>query len=182
MAGEALWFAPDGVAWQGSTDIPVSGVVAGDDGFVAVASGGRGTAQVLASADGLTWHQGDTPPAWALSVAGVGGGDWVAVGGESNFSVWRSPDGLTSGVGVATEVTHTPLVTVGEHVYMTLAWNHCCVQLSGGRGVYRSSDGAAWSLLDFGDAVVQAGATNGETVVLGGFRGRGAEAVLWVSD
>jgi hypothetical protein len=196
LAGDRLWFAEDGFAWQRSSDIPaVSGVVAGGDGFVAVSSGERSMARIFASADGLIWYEGDTLPGWALSVAAVGG-EWVATGGKSDFGVWTSEDGLSwaqstsirdlsgfsSGVGIATEVTYTPMVTVDDDVYMTLAWNHCCVQLSGGRGVYRSSDGATWRLLEFADAVVQAGATDGETVVLGGHGGRGAEGVLWVSN
>jgi len=191
----ALWFSTDGVAWERSTERPASTLAAGDDGFVAV-YGRSDAARALASGDGRAWYDGDMLPSWALSIASVGGGDWVAVGGESDFDIWTSADGLSwvrattirelsgysSGQGIDTQVTHTPLVTVGNEVYMTLAWNHCCVQLSGGRGVYRSSDGTVWSSLAFDDAVVQAGATDGEIVVLGGQRGRGAEGVLWVSD
>ncbi|MBW3631601.1 MAG: hypothetical protein KY456_01095 [Chloroflexi bacterium] len=191
----ALWFSADGVAWERSAERAASTLAAGHDGFVAV-HGESDAARAVASGDGRTWYDGDTLPGGGTSVASVGGGDWVAVGGESDMAIWTSPDGLSwvqsttirelsgfsSGLGIDTQVTHTPLVTVGNEVYMTLAWNHCCVQLSGGRGVYRSSDGAVWSSLALDDAVVQAGATDGETVVLGGQRGRGAEAILWASD
>lgn len=195
-SGGALWLSADGVAWERAAERPASTLAAGDDGFIAVHGGGLDAARALASGDGRTWYDGDMLPGGALSIASVGGGEWVAVGGESDMGIWTSADGLSwvrattirelsgysSGQGIDTQVTHTPLVTVRDEVYMTLAWNHCCVQLSGGRGVYRSSDGTMWSSLAFDDAVVQAGATDGEIVVLGGQRGRGAEGVLWVSD
>ena len=65
---------------------------------------------------------------------------------------------------------------------MTLAWNHCCAQLSGGRGVWTSTNGTVWSQLELTEGIVQGAATDGDTIMLGGFRGRGAEAVLWVSS
>jgi len=197
-AGERLWFAPDGVTWQLAYEPPPGdmNVRAGEEGFVATGSAADG-AYTAASGDGLTWFEGQTLAAPGLSITAVGGGDWLAVGGENELQVWASDDGLcweptvtigeltglTSGVGLTTEVTHTYLVTMGDEAYMTLAWNHCCAQLSGSRGVWSSPNGTDWSQREFDlDEVVQAGATDGDTIVLAGFRGRGAEGVIWVSE
>lgn len=189
-------FSPDGVSWQRTEDRSATTLHAGDEGFVVTEFATPVEVQVSASADGVTWYQGDTLSSFALTVAGVGGGDWVAVAGETGLPVWTSADGLTwtevtsvaelsglnTGAGLDAAVTHAPLVTVGDEVYMTFAWNHCCAQLSGSRGVVVSTDGVEWSRLDFGDGVVQGGASDGDIVVLGGLQHRGAEGVLWVSD
>lgn len=199
LAGDSLWFSEDGLRWQPTQD-PADGsfvdVRAGAEGFVAVGITSHYVPFVFASGDGRSWFEANWGPEAAISIGAVGAGDWLAVVGERDFQLRWSADGLdwattqsladlagvTSGIGIDTEVTRTVLTTVGTEVYMTLAWDHCCAQLSGSRGVWWSGDGRDWSALDLGDAVVQAAAAEGDRVVLGGFTDRGGSAALWVSE
>lgn len=194
--GSTLWYSVDGVSWEFADSRSAGSVHAGGEGFVAIGSAGPNLARIDASGDGARWYSGDSLPEWGLSVSAVGAGEWIAVAGSEEFEIFTSDNGLdwhqstsirqlsalSSGVGIDTQVTDVPLVTIGKQVFMTLAWNHCCAQLSGGRGVWTSTNGAEWRRLpDFDGAVVVAGATDGDTIVLGGFVHRGGEGVLWVS-
>ncbi|MDQ2674360.1 MAG: hypothetical protein M3Y40_06860, partial [Chloroflexota bacterium] len=76
----AAWFSTDGRSWERVHDLGPEGayaVGAGDEGFVIV--GSQGTAQepvTLASGDGRSWFEGDSPPGIPAGVASRGG-DWV---------------------------------------------------------------------------------------------------------
>lgn len=87
-ADQEIWLSHDGLSWElvwpvGPPPAPalhLTGIGAGDEGFVAIGSSGEGdTAEgfVMASADGLEWFVGEigTPASGVVPA----GGDWFAL-------------------------------------------------------------------------------------------------------
>jgi hypothetical protein len=103
-----LWLSPDGRHWEqvhaGSNGEYVSGIGAGDEGFVVVggrAGGNAPSAFVMASADGQEWVTAASPPEGVSHVVAIGP-DWIASGQgtfgdvskDSDTPVWFSTNGL----------------------------------------------------------------------------------------
>jgi len=207
-AGAQLWYSADGLAWALAHEVPEGGglhtVVAGDEGFVArgYQDPRSGIATVFASGDGRTWFEARSlPGAGAIEVTSLGG-DWLAVAYDrewSTISVWWSangldwtrtldvneltgPDGPKAGQGMASGITGGALASGGGRAYLTLTWNHCCVQMAVNLGVWTSVDGAAWSPEAFEDGFIRSVASYGKVTVLAGHTGRGKTAAFWIAE
>ena len=129
------------------------------------------------------------------------GGDWLAVGLEpATIRVWASTDGLTwtraldvndltgpdgpkAGQGLASQITAATLTGAGDRAFLTLTFNHCCVTMPAGVGVWSTTDGANWSEVPLEDgALVQSAAVGESGTVLAGYLGRASSAALWLES
>lgn len=207
-AGGGIWFSANTETWvpayDAGPDVLFSRVAAGADGFVAtgmrtiLAADGAQTFEpiVVASGDGRAWQPAAGAP--ALSEPTSLGGDWLAIGLEpATIRVWASTDGLTwtraldvndltgpdgpkAGEGLASEITGATLTSDGDRAFLTLTFNHCCVTMAGGVGVWSTTDGAEWTEVPIEDgAVLQSAAADRTGTVLAGYLGRAGSAALW---
>ena len=200
--GGAIWFSADGMDWT-MTYEGAANVVAGDDGFVAMAiPEAAGPSSVVASADGQTWYPSDHIASPLLDVAAIGG-DWVASGysgEETTITVWHSangvdwttgldvndltgPDGPKTGRGLEFDnIGGVSLAGGAGYAFLTLTNNHCCAQMPWNHGVWGTADGMTWAPAVEGDAFVSSVASNGDTTVLAGHLGRGNDAAFWIGE
>lgn len=197
--GGSIWFSPDGSDWTNTYD-GASAVVAGEEGFVALAlPEAAGPSSVVASGDGQTWFPSESIASPLLDVAALGG-DWVAVGysDASTIMVWHSADGLTwmptldvndltgpngpkTGMGLnELAINGASLGGGAGHAFLTLTNNHCCAQMSWNYGVWGSQDGAAWTPVIERDAFVSSVASSDDAIVIGGHLRRGEAAAFWI--
>jgi hypothetical protein len=200
VAGDALWFSPDGWSWSLTAD-GVIDVAAGDEGFVAVRGpseeGGGGA---LASSDGITWIESDDFAAHVMDVVPMDG-DWYATGASGDtfdIFVWHSENGLqwtpilnvndlTPEDGPKTNrgleydsISGATLAAGIGRVFITLTGNHCCATLPWSHGVWATENGETWDAVVEGDGLVAGVTGEQELAVLVGYLRRGAEAAFWV--
>ena len=201
-AGGAIWHSADGMEWT-QTYEGASGVVAGDEGFVAMLVPPTDSPNtVIASADGVTWLPSAPLAETLLDVAALGG-DWVAtayIGEPHTITVWHSTDGLEwasvldvndltgpegpkTGRGLGADAVNGASVAGGAgYAFLTLTNNHCCAQMSWNYGVWGSADGTTWEPVVEGDAFVSSVASNDDATVLGEHLRRGEDAAFWIGD
>ena len=199
--GGELWFSTDGSEWT-KTHEGAAGVVAGDEGFVAVQSGSEaGGTSVVASADGRTWLASE-PIGAALGDLVALGGDWLATAHESDsmtIQVLHSPNGLDwtpvldvndltgpdgpkTGRGLNEEaINHAFLAGEGGSGFLMLGDSHCCAQPPWTYGVWMTTDGRSWTEVISGSAHVSSAAVGDGMMVLGGHLGRGEDPAFWVA-
>lgn len=182
----SVWWSGDGRAWDRVQDLGAElsfALGAGDEGFVVAGTRGSdansAAPYAIASGDGRTWFEAETPPAAAAAVA-ARGGDWVALstdrpvvlGEPGDARVWSSADGLswteigghaleTVETGAGSSCTELPasLLAAGRWLVSGTTLSFGCSE--GGvvtKGTQRISlDGDAWSALPFGAATTDAG-------------------------
>jgi hypothetical protein len=201
-ADGGLWFSADGTEWTMTYD-GARGVVAGDEGFVALVfpeSAGANT--VVASGDGQSWFASAPIVERVFDVAALGG-DWMAVGATADphtITVWHSangldwtrvldvndltgPDGAKTGRGLdALAINGASLAGGAGYAFQTLTNNLCCAQMSWNYGVWGSANATTWAPVVEGDAFVSSVASDGEATVLAGHLRRGENAAFWVGD
>ena len=210
-AGGELWYSADGLTWSRTFE-GAAGVVAGQEGFVAVRVGNEDAAELdattlIASGDGRTWYESEPLTGSVLDIAPVGG-DWLVILAnweqepvESHtMFLWHSANGLTwtpaldlndltgpdgpkTGRGLNENALNVASLAGGPNrAFVTLQNNHCCAQPAWNYGVWSSTDGHSWSLAVEGDAFVSAVAAAGAVEVGVGHLGRGDDAAFWVGE
>ena len=201
-ANAELWWSADGVDWAMTYD-GATGVVAGDEGFVALlVPEAAGPSSVVASGDGQEWFPSDTVGTPLLEIAPLGG-DWVATGYTDEpptIRIWHSTNGLdwTPGVDVndltgpdgpktgrglnEAAINGASLAGGAGYAFLTLTNNHCCAQMSWNYGVWGSADGITWEPVVEGDAFASSVATHADATVLVGHLGRGDDAAFWIGS
>jgi hypothetical protein len=216
VAIPVIEWSADGQAWETvyradpEAHYTATSLAAGDEGFVIVARKGLGDAYrmiTLASGDGRTWLESPEQPALAdqnaISSVVALGGDWIAAG----YSAWVQPLDKTDGeipvlwsangldwqrVATITDPAQRDgfgfpghLVEAGNRVFLSVAMLAEGVETRP-RGVWSSTDGRNWTMLELGDeteirTAVDAG--DGRTLFLGGRIGNaGGDAILWAVD
>jgi hypothetical protein len=179
--GPAVATSTDGLTWTWRvlagaqpSGAAMSGVAAGNHGFVAVGTGPTVQPAVWISADGSSWEQVSAPTAptrGELDDVAAGGGLYVAVGRDgTNAAAWVSNDGLTWH-----RAPSSPSLADG---YMTrVSWAGTAFLAVGRTGAgdgaaWVSTDGSSWSRLDtssiFKGAPIVGGAVLGSRLVLFG--------------
>jgi hypothetical protein len=196
-----LWYSVDGIDWTKTYEGAV-GVVAGDEGFVAIQSArAAGPSGVVASADGRTWYASAVVGAPLLDVASLGG-DWLATayGGDpatirvlhsENGLDWTAvldvndltgPDGPKTGRGLNEPAINDAFLAGGRDLaFLMLGNNHCCAQMGWTYGIWVTTDGVTWAQATSDSALVSSVAASADVTVLGGHLGRGEEAAFWVA-
>jgi hypothetical protein len=161
----ALWTSTDGISWE---RVPhdeivfgaggISGLAAGDDGYVAV--GGDGGGAIWFSADGLSWQRVADSPSFAsatLSFDSVafGPAGYVATGmdfdttgsagAEFTGAVWVSPDGLmwerVTTDALLESRLHDVVAAAPGYVAVGFYWTGNDLDV----GIWVSEDGRTWS-------------------------------------
>ena len=199
--GGSLWFSPDGSDWTNTYE-GASAVVAGEEGFVALAiPAAAGPSSVVASGDGQSWFPSESIASPLFDVASLGT-DWVAVGNSdaNTIMVWHStdglgwtptldvndltgPDGPKTGLGLDALAIHTAALAGGAgHAFLALTANHCCAQMPWSHGVWGTQDGTTWTPVIEDDALVSSVAASDEATVLGGHLRRGEAAAFWIGE
>ena len=200
--GSAIWTSVDGVQWrEAELEAPIAGelrsVVAWESGLVAVGTFNGIASPVFTSTDGLRWSripeegapegQGDS----AMLDIAVGSSGLVAVGHLGPVgSAWTSPDGLEW-----TRAPHDPEVfgtgTEGTELFSVAADDAGFVAVGrvtddGTMGVWRSVDGATWSVVHLDPGVLNDGhelktvISTEQGFIAGGDGGEGT-AGMWFS-
>ena len=206
---DAFHFSADLATWSDTAatfDGGIHALAAGDEGFMAI---GVRTAEdrqsqvqvVMASGNGTDWFPATIESDVTFLEVRPFGPDWLATTFEQNgeIGLWRSangldwdrvllvndltpPEGPKSGKGMESEITGASIATSATDAYLTLTWNHCCVELPVNVGVWHSTDGATWAEAEVADSFIRAVAVGEAGTVLGGHRGRGDEAAFWLAD
>lgn len=199
-----VWNSADGLDWSLVRDEPsesgvqLAGVDAGPEGFVVVGARriGLDRPYILASSDGVTWHEAPEQPAFEdgdfpFDVAALGG-DWIATGfgaeeGGGRAVVWRSANGLdwTRDLGPADpdgRNTHyaTDIGSDGGQVVLSPARAQLGGPFQFPTYAWSTTDGVTWATLRPNESYVTEVVSNGTTVVSVGTLGRGRVAAFWI--
>ena len=84
---------------------------------------------------------------------------------------------------MASKITGATLTSAGDRAFLTLTFNHCCVTMPAGVGVWSTTDGAEWTEVPLEDgALVESAAAGEGGTVLAGYLGRANSAALWIES